>query len=149
MPKILVLNGPNLDRLGSREPAIYGKQTLEAIEKSLKEQGKTLGYAITTFQSNAEHELIQTIHRAADEKVDFILINPGALTHTSIALRDALLTARIPFIELHLSNIHARESFRRTSYLADIAIGVVMGFGDYSYTAALHAADHYLKKGQS
>ncbi len=145
MPKILILNGPNLDRLGIREPEIYGHQTLNDIIGALKDHAKRLGHEIEALQSNAEHKIIEAIHKAADQKINFILINPGALTHTSIALRDAFLAVKIPFIELHLSNIHSRESFRHVSYLSDIAVGVVMGFGDYSYSLALLAADHYLK----
>ncbi len=145
MAKILILHGPNLNKLGQREPDVYGKITLSDIEQKLKQQANSLKHEITTFQSNSEADLIQTIHKAGDQQVNFILINPGAFTHTSIALRDALLAVSVPFIELHLSNVHSRESFRHVSYLADIAVGVIMGFGAYSYSLAMLAADHYLK----
>ncbi|HEX7814224.1 type II 3-dehydroquinate dehydratase [Dyella sp.] len=140
MAKILVLHGPNLNLLGTREPEIYGHQTLADIDAALAHQAHVAGHALTCFQSNAEHALIDRVHQARDESVGLILINPGAFTHTSIALRDALLGVAIPFIELHLSNVHAREPFRRHSYLADIAIGQVCGFGPDSYRLALDAA---------
>ena len=140
MANILVLHGPNLNLLGTREPEIYGHQTLADIDAALVHQAKSAGHALTCFQSNAEHELVERVHRARGEQVALILINPGAFTHTSIALRDALLGVAIPFIELHLSNVHAREPFRRHSYLADVAIGQVCGFGPDSYRLALDAA---------
>ena len=138
--KILVLHGPNLNLLGTREPEIYGHQTLADIDAALVHQAKTAGHGLVCFQSNAEHALIERVHHAREEQVSLILINPGAFTHTSIALRDALLGVAIPFIELHLSNVHAREPFRRHSYLADVAIGQVCGFGPDSYRLALDAA---------
>lgn len=149
MASILVLNGPNLNLLGTREPAVYGSQTLKDIEDALAARAQGLGHSIAFLQSNAEHVLIDRIHLAFREGVDFILINPGAFTHTSIALRDALLATRIPFIEVHLSNIHAREPFRTTSYLSDIAEGVICGLGAPGYELALQAAVCKLdKKGQ-
>lgn len=140
MAKFLVLHGPNLNLLGTREPEIYGRQTLADIDADLVRQAEAAGHSLTSFQSNAEHALIDRVHQARGEGVATILINPGALTHTSIALRDALLGVAIPFIELHLSNVHAREPFRRHSYLADVAIGQICGFGPDSYRLALHAA---------
>jgi len=138
--KILVLHGPNLNLLGTREPDIYGSATLASINAELTASAKSAGHALSHLQSNAESELIDRIHRARDDGTAFILINPGAFTHTSIALRDALAAVAIPFIELHLSNVHAREPFRRHSYLADIAVGVIAGFGASSYRLALTAA---------
>lgn len=138
MANILVLNGPNLNLLGSREPDKYGHQTLEDIEDRLEELAQ--GHQIDFYQSNAEFELIERIHQAAGEGVNFILINPAAFTHTSIALRDALLGVNIPFIEVHLSNVFAREPFRHHSYLSDIAVGVVSGLGAQGYELALAAA---------
>ena len=142
MATILVLNGPNLNLLGIREPGVYGSQTLVDIAANLVTLARNLGHQLTCFQSNAEHELIDRIHAAFREAVDFILINPGAYTHTSIALRDALLATRIPFIEVHLSNVHAREPFRQHSYLSDIARGVICGCGALGYELALQAALH-------
>ncbi len=144
MANILILNGPNLNALGQREPAIYGSLSLEAINQRLVTESKKLGHCLSHFQSNAESELIQQIHQAKSQQFDFIIINPAALTHTSIALRDAFLTTKIPFIEAHLSNLYTREHFRHRSYLADIAYGIVMGFGANSYSLALQAASHYL-----
>ncbi len=138
MARILVLNGPNLNLLGSREPGIYGAETLQSIEQRLVAQAK--GHEIRFFQSNAEHELIERIHQAGADGVDFILINPAALTHTSVALRDALLGVKIPFIEIHLSNVFAREPFRHRSYLSDVAVGVISGLGADGYELALAAA---------
>lgn len=140
MASILVINGPNLNLLGVREPGIYGSRTLRDIEQKLVQQGADLACQVACFQSNAEHALIDRIHQASQEQVDFVLINPGAYTHTSIAIRDAFLATRIPFIEVHLSNVHAREPFRRHSYLSDIAKGVVCGLGDFGYEIALQAA---------
>ena len=137
--KLLLLNGPNLNLLGSREPAVYGSTTLAMIVENLSTRATNFGVALSSLQSNAEHVLIDAIH-AARGNVDFILINPGGLTHTSVALRDALLGVAIPFIELHLSNVHAREPFRRHSYLSDAAVGVITGFGAHSYVLALDAA---------
>ncbi|MBP1151982.1 MULTISPECIES: type II 3-dehydroquinate dehydratase [Methylocaldum] len=147
MANILVLNGPNLNLLGFREPGLYGSQTLGDIESALDSKAQALGCHLDFFQSNAEHELIDRIHQAFRESIDFILINPGAYTHTSIALRDAFLATRIPFIEVHLSNVHAREPFRKHSYLSDIAKGVICGFGALGYELALTAAIHILKTG--
>jgi len=138
MAKILVLNGPNLNLLGSREPGHYGQDTLASIEAELSRLA--VGHDISFFQSNAESELIDRIHKAGADGVDFILINPAALTHTSIALRDALLGVSIPFIEVHISNVFAREPFRHQSYLSDIAVGVVSGLGSHGYELALAAA---------
>lgn len=135
----LLLNGPNLNLLGKRQPHIYGSQGLEEIVQTLKKQARKAGIGLEHKQSNAEHELIDAIHGAMG-KSDFIVINPGAFTHTSIALRDALLSVDIPFIEVHLSNVHAREEFRRHSYLSDIAKGVICGFGAQGYEFALQAA---------
>lgn len=141
--KILLLNGPNLNMLGKREPGIYGAQTLEQIVSELTEQARTNEIDLEAFQSNAEHELIDKIHQAF-ERIDFILINPGAFTHTSVALRDALLAVNIPFIEVHLSNVHAREPFRQHSYLSDKAQGVICGLGSAGYGYALDAAKRHL-----
>lgn len=139
MLRILLLNGPNLNLLGTREPTVYGSQTLATIVENLAVRATNLGATLTSLQSNAEHVLIDAIH-AARGNVDFILINPGGLTHTSVALRDAFLGVAIPFIELHLSNVHAREAFRQHSYLSDAAVGVITGFGAHSYVLALDAA---------
>ena len=146
MPNILVLHGPNLNLLGTREPAHYGQETLEDINNRLIQQARDCGHELTCFQHNAEHELIDRIHNARNEKTDFILINPAALTHTSIALRDALLAVNVPFIEIHLSNIYKRESFRHHSFFSDIAVGTIGGFGGNSYRLALQAAHDYLQK---
>ncbi|HEY4732497.1 MAG TPA: type II 3-dehydroquinate dehydratase [Gammaproteobacteria bacterium] len=140
MAKILVLNGPNLNLLGDREPDYYGHTTLEEINQLLSKIAKDAGHALTHYQSNAEHELVEQVQKAMREHVDFIIINPAAFTHTSIALRDALSATSIPFIEVHLSNIHAREDFRRQSYFSDIAAGVISGLGPISYELALRAA---------
>ena len=140
MAQILVLNGPNLNLLGTREPGIYGNQTLEDIRSTLSRQAETAGVSLDFMQSNAEHELVEAIHRAREIGTAFIIINPAAFTHTSVALRDALLGVKIPFIELHLSNTHARESFRHHSYLSDIAVGIIVGLGPQGYELALTAA---------
>jgi 3-dehydroquinate dehydratase II len=143
MARLLVLNGPNLNLLGSREPGHYGRTDLAGITQSLTDLARDAGHSLDAFQSNAEHELIERVHRARDEKVSFIIINPAAFTHTSIALRDALLAVDIPFIEVHLSNVHAREGFRHRSYFSDVAKGVVSGLGAMGYKLALLAAlDH-------
>ena len=139
MSKILILNGPNLNLLGTREPEKYGLDTLEQINQRLIDGASTAGHSADCFQSNAEHDLIQRIHDAKQEQVDFIIFNPGAFTHTSVAIRDALLGVAIPFIEVHLSNVHAREEFRRHSFFSDIADGVICGFGANSYNLALQA----------
>lgn len=140
MARFLVLNGPNLNLLGSREPEIYGHDTLADIGRRLTAMAEAAGHVLEFRQSNAEHELVEWVHAARDEPVDFILFNPGAFTHTSIALRDALLGVAIPFIEVHLSNVHAREAFRRQSYLSDVAVGVITGLGARGYELALTAA---------
>ena len=140
MASILVLHGPNLNLLGTREPETYGRDTLDDINKRIQSQCQDAGHAVTILQSNAEHELIEAIHKARIQLVDFIVINPAAFTHTSVALRDALAGVAIPFVECHLSNVHAREPFRQHSYLSDIAKGVICGFGATSYTLALIAA---------
>ncbi|OOG49667.1 type II 3-dehydroquinate dehydratase [Rhodanobacter sp. C01] len=140
MAKILVLHGPNLNLLGVREPQIYGHETLTDINQQLAARAQATGHELAWFQSNAEHELIGRIHQGRDDQTTMILINAGAFTHTSIALRDALASVAIPFIEVHLSNVFARESFRHHSYLSDMAIGVICGFGGNSYRLALEAA---------
>ena len=145
MAKLLILHGPNLNLLGTREAEFYGQTTLGEINQRLVTQAKRLEHELSCYQSNAEHELVDHIQAAQSKQVDFIIINPAAYTHTSVALRDALLAVQIPFIEVHLSNVKAREAFRQASYLADIAIGGIFGFGAYSYELALNAADHYLK----
>ncbi len=139
MAKILVIHGPNLNLLGTREPGHYGQSTLAEIDKRLKELAAGDGHSLETFQSNAEHALIEKVQAAA-ANADRIIINPAGLTHTSVALRDALLAAAIPFVEVHLSNIHAREPFRAHSYFSDAAMGVVSGFGPLSYELAYRAA---------
>ena len=140
MHHILVLNGPNLNLLGSREPEHYGRTTLADIERDLAEHAAADGVALECFQSNAEHELVARVQAALDGSVSFIIINPAAFTHTSVALRDALVATGIPFIELHLSNVHAREAFRRNSYFSDVALGVICGFGAIGYQLAYRAA---------
>jgi 3-dehydroquinate dehydratase-2 len=142
---ILVLNGPNLNMLGKREPTIYGAETLVNIMATLTEKAKSLGINLTHFQSNAESELIDAVHQCF-KKIDFIIINPAAFTHTSVALRDALLAVNIPFIEVHLSNVHAREPFRQHSYFSDVAKGVICGLGAQGYEFALMAAKQWLEK---
>jgi 3-dehydroquinate dehydratase-2 len=140
MARVLLLNGPNLNLLGTREPTVYGPETLESIEKRAAVVAREVGHDLLAFQSNAEHELIERIHRARADGVAFLIVNPGAFTHTSIALRDALLATGLPFIEVHLSNTHAREAFRRHSYFSDIAVGVISGLGAFGYEAAVRAA---------
>ena len=137
--KILILNGPNLNLLGKREPTHYGANTLEEINEGLVSLGETLGCEVLAAQSNAEHELVEWVQQAPEQGIDAIVINPGAFTHTSIALRDAFSAVGLPFMEVHLSNIHARESFRHHSYLSDIAAGVLVGFGPIGYELALRA----------
>lgn len=139
MANILVLHGPNLNLLGTREPEIYGATTLTNIDAALIEQAKTAGHKLTTLQSNAEHELVTAIQNAIN-KIDYIIINPAAFTHTSVAMRDALAAVNIPFIEVHLSNVHAREDFRRHSYFSDLAQGVISGLGATGYSLALTSA---------
>ncbi len=145
MPDILVLNGPNLNLLGMREPDHYGRNTLDDIVDALMAQAQSRGLSLDAFQSNAEHELIGRIHRAAEDGTRYIIINPAAFTHTSIALRDALLGVGIPFIEVHLSNIHRREAFRHHSYFSDIAEGVIAGLGSQGYHLALETVVERLK----
>jgi len=140
MPTILVLNGPNLNLLGSREPEHYGTTTLADINQQLEAQAKEQGCNIETFQTNHEGELVDRIHKAGEDKIDFIIINPAAFTHSSVAVRDAISGVHIPFIELHLSNVHAREEFRQHSYFSDLAVGVISGLGPQGYDLALQAA---------
>ena len=141
MNDILVLNGPNLNLLGTREPDVYGHETLDDIYHHLQKKSR---FNLAFFQSNAEHALIERIHKAYEEKTKFIIFNPAAFTHTSIALRDALLATQIPFIEVHLSNVYKRESFRHHSYFSDIAQGVITGLGAQGYELALIAAETFL-----
>ncbi|WP_347883658.1 type II 3-dehydroquinate dehydratase [Pseudomonas aestiva] len=140
MAHLLVLHGPNLNLLGTREPGVYGATTLAQINADLEARATAAGHRLQSLQSNAEHLLIERIHAARDEGVDFILINPAAFTHTSVALRDALLAVSIPFIEVHLSNVHKREVFRHHSYFSDVAVGVICGLGASGYRLALEAA---------
>jgi len=144
MARVLLLNGPNLNLLGSREPGVYGVETLESIEKRAAEVAREVGHELSTFQSNAEHELIDRVHRAPADGVGFLIFNPAAFTHTSVALRDAIAAVRLPFIEVHLSNTHTREPFRRHSYFSDIAVGVIAGFGAFGYELAVRAAARHL-----
>jgi 3-dehydroquinate dehydratase-2 len=147
MSRILVLNGPNLNLLGRREPGIYGEISLESILADLQQRSSDLGIELSHLQSNAEHELIDAIHKAGDVGQEFIIFNPGGYTHSSVALRDALLGVGLPFIEVHLSNIHAREAFREHSYFSDIAEGVISGLGPIGYRLALEAAAEALADG--
>ena len=144
MSKILLLNGPNLNLLGSREPEVYGYETLDDIVDACTAHASSLGHELQHLQSNAEHELIDRLHSAKRENVDFIIINPGAFTHTSIALRDAFLGVAIPFIEIHISNVFAREEFRQVSFLSDVAVGIISGMGSQGYQLAISAADKQL-----
>lgn len=144
MAKILVLHGPNLNLLGIREPGVYGSSRLEDINNLVIQAANELGHSVTCFQSNAEHGLVDRIQHALHESIQMILFNPAAFTHTSIAIRDALLAVQIPFIEIHLSNIFARESFRQKSFFSDIAVGVISGFNAMSYKLALLAAHVFL-----
>jgi 3-dehydroquinate dehydratase-2 len=146
MARVLLLNGPNLNLLGSREPGVYGADTLDSIEKRLAEQAREAGHELIAFQSNAEAELIGRIHGAPSAGIGFAIFNPAAFTHTSVALRDALLAVRLPFIEVHLSNTHAREPFRHHSYFSDIAAGVITGLGAFGYELALQAAVRHLAR---
>ena len=140
MALILVLNGPNLNLLGTREPGIYGTASLTDIARWLEDAAAAKGHRLEHLQSNSESTLIERVHQAGRDNVDFILINPAAFTHTSVALRDALLAVKIPFIEIHLSNVFAREPFRHHSYLSDVAVGVISGLGPQGYLLALEAA---------
>lgn len=144
MANIIVLNGPNLNLLGIREPGHYGNNTLADIEQKLKSIAAETGHQLNFHQNNAEHEIVNLIHQALKDKVDFIIINPAAFTHTSVAIRDALLATGIPFIEVHLSNVHAREPFRKHSYFSDIAKGLICGLGATGYELALQAAHQIL-----
>lgn len=146
MATILVLHGPNLNLLGTRQPEVYGSHTLEDINQQLADAAAQEGHQLTNLQSNAEHVLIERIHQAKSEGVDFIIFNPAAFTHTSVALRDALLSVDIPFIEVHLSNVHGREEFRHHSYFSDIAVGTITGLGDQGYRLALQGAISQLEK---
>jgi 3-dehydroquinate dehydratase-2 len=140
MAGILLLNGPNLNLLGLREPQIYGSASLQSIEAKLGELARTRGHTLSAFQSNAEHELIAKIHATTHEGIAFVIVNPAGYSHTSIALRDAFLAVDVPFIEVHLSNVFARETFRQHSYLSDIAVGCIFGLGPIGYELALEAA---------
>jgi 3-dehydroquinate dehydratase-2 len=146
MANILVLQGPNLNLLGSREPGIYGRATLDSIEDTLTHMADQLGHTLLHYQSNAESELLNQIQQVDEQNIDFIIFNPAAFTHTSVALRDGLLAVQVPFIEVHLSNIHKREQFRQHSYFSDIAVGVISGLGAQGYELALLAANHYLRE---
>ncbi|HKT71512.1 MAG TPA: type II 3-dehydroquinate dehydratase [Steroidobacteraceae bacterium] len=146
MARVLLLNGPNLNLLGSREPGVYGLETLETIERRAAEVAREAGHELIAYQSNAEHELINRIHGAAADAIAFLVFNPGGFTHTSVALRDALLAVQLPFIEVHLSNTQAREPFRRHSYFSDIADGVIGGLGAYGYELAVLAAARQLAR---
>jgi 3-dehydroquinate dehydratase II len=140
MARILLLNGPNLNLLGTREPSLYGTATLKEIENRLSELARSSGHELHAMQSNAEHELIARIQTSKRDAIAFVIINPGAFTHTSIALRDAFLAVAVPFIEIHLSNVFAREAYRHHSYLSDIAVGCIFGLGPIGYELALKAA---------
>ena len=146
MSKILVVHGPNLNLLGDRETQHYGQDTLAAIDARLVEQGRKAGHSVVSVQSNAEATLLERIHAAKSDETAYIIINPAAFTHTSVALRDALAAVRIPFIEVHVSNVHAREPFRRHSYFSDLAAGVITGLGPAVYELALEAATRALAK---
>lgn len=148
MPDLLIINGPNLNLLGTREPEHYGSDTLDSINSRLSQIAADNSLTLESVQSNAEAELIELVHKAAKDSVRFIIINPAAFTHTSVALRDALSGVDIPFIEIHLSNVHAREAFRGHSYFSDIAVGVISGLGAQGYELALHAAISQLNQKQ-
>jgi 3-dehydroquinate dehydratase-2 len=146
MARVLLLNGPNLNLLGSREPGVYGADTLDSIEKRAAELAREAGHELVAFQSNSEAELIGRIHGAAADGIGFLIFNPAAFTHTSIALRDALLAVKLPFVEVHLSNIHGREPFRHHSYFSDIAAGLITGLGAFGYELAVRAAAQHLAR---
>ncbi|MED5462103.1 MAG: type II 3-dehydroquinate dehydratase [Pseudomonadota bacterium] len=148
MARLLLLNGPNLNLLGTREPGVYGDATLESIEARLSEIADNQGHTLISFQSNSEHEVVDRVQTATADGVEFILLNPGAFTHTSVSIRDALLAVGIPFIEVHLSNVFAREDFRHSSYFSDIAAGCIFGLGAYGYEIALQAASMQLSGGK-
>jgi 3-dehydroquinate dehydratase-2 len=145
MAKLLVIHGPNLNLLGTREPEHYGSTTLADIDAELTNVAQQAGHSLTSFQSNAEHELVNAVQQAQIDGVAWIIINPAAFTHTSVALRDALAAVKVPFIEVHLSNVHARESFRQQSFFSDLAKGVISGLGPYGYTLALLSVIDSLK----
>jgi 3-dehydroquinate dehydratase-2 len=140
MSRLLLLNGPNLNLLGTREPGLYGADTLDAIVSRCATLARELGHDLAARQSNAEHELVDAVQKAKSQGIEFLILNPGAFTHTSIALRDAILGVSLPFIEVHLSNVHAREAFRRHSYFSDISVGQIVGLGPLGYELALRAA---------
>jgi 3-dehydroquinate dehydratase-2 len=144
MASLLLINGPNLNLLGTREPGVYGDVSLDMIEERMAALASDAGHDLVAFQSNAEHEIVDRVQQAAVDKVEFILLNPGAFTHTSVAIRDALLAVGIPFIEVHLSNVFAREDFRHSSYFSDIAAGCIFGLGAFGYEIALQAASRLL-----
>jgi 3-dehydroquinate dehydratase-2 len=146
MARLLLINGPNLNLLGTREPDVYGDTNLARVEERLTTLARESGHDLDCFQSNAEHEIVDRVQLAATEQCDFILLNPGAFTHTSIAIRDALLAVEIPFIEIHLSNVFAREDFRHKSYFSDIAQGCIFGLGAFGYDIALQAASRLLSE---
>jgi 3-dehydroquinate dehydratase-2 len=143
---VLVINGPNLNTLGTREPEVYGTTTLAEIEAGVRAQGEAAGLSVGTFQSNHEGAIIDRLHAARTDGTRFVIINPGAFTHTSVAIRDAFAAVAIPFCEVHISNVHAREEFRRHSYLSDLAVGVMAGFGTFGYTMAMSYAINRLKE---
>ena len=145
MANVLLLNGPNLNLLGEREPEHYGHDSLPQLEKRLQDQAKTLGHMLTGFQSNHEGALVDRVQQARKDGTAFLLLNPGGYTHSSVSLRDALAAVKLPFIEIHVSNIYAREPFRRQSYFSDLALGVMSGFGTQGYELALLAADRWLR----
>ncbi|MGC4028836.1 MAG: type II 3-dehydroquinate dehydratase [Steroidobacteraceae bacterium] len=144
MARLLLLNGPNLNLLGSREPGVYGRDTLDTIVARCRALATELGHELVAAQSNAEHELVEQVQQAPGRGISFMILNPGAYTHTSVALRDAILGVSLPFIEVHLSNVHAREAFRRHSYFSDIAVGQIVGLGALGYELALRAASQRL-----
>ncbi len=146
MARLLLLNGPNLNLLGTREPTLYGSETLSQIERRAGEVAAELGHQLTAFQSNAEHRLIERVHQCGTDGTAFLILNAGALTHTSIALRDAILGVGVPFIEVHLTNVHAREPFRQRSYFADIAVGSIVGLGALGYELAVRAAAQHVAR---
>ena len=143
---ILLINGPNLNLLGTREPSVYGHETLADVESAAKSQAASLSMTLQTYQSNHEGAIIDRIHAARGEKVSMIVINPGAYTHTSVGIRDALSGVAIPFVEIHISNVHAREEFRHKSFLSDKAVAVICGLGTFGYTAAIEFAKKYVEK---
>ena len=149
MPKILIIHGPNLNLLGSREPGVYGTDTLESINQLMTDKAGENQIEVKIIQSNHEGEIVEAIQNSAADNIDYILINPAAFTHTSVAIRDAFLATKIPFIELHLSNVHARDAFRKHSYLSDIATGVICGFGKNSYLMALEAVINQFNQSKS